>query len=240
MGTFVVKGRPTFLGEQNLGDYAHAIATDYGAEEQDETVLTDSTRKLKGGLFTFGFSMDCYYDAAVEELTIADVGQGVPLSFATVDGTVGEVAYLINCREFISSPLNASVGDMAGLNISGNAADKLIRGYVAANRISSPVTASANSLDAQIGAVSADQRVYAAIHILSASGSSPTIQPVIQSDDNGSFTSATNRITFSEFGVAGSQFKSVAGAITDDYWRCHLLVGGGSPSFTCAVTVGIL
>ena len=166
MGTFVIKGRPTFLGKQNLGDFAHAIATDFGAEETDDTVLTDTTRSNTGGMFTFGFSMDCYYDAAVEELTIADVGNDVPLTFGSVDGTAQEIAYLINCKELTSSPFNASVGDMMALNVAGNAADRLVRGLLESNGTE---TSSGVSTGSQLGAVSATQKIYANLHCISAS-----------------------------------------------------------------------
>ncbi len=239
MGTFVIKGRPTFLGKQNLGDFAHAIATDFGAEETDDTVLTDTAKSNAGGLFTFGFSMDCYYDAAVEELTIADIGNDVPLTFGSVDGTAQEIAYLINCREFVSSPFNASVGDMMGLNVSGNAADRLVRGVLEYN---DTAITSANSTGIQQGLVSATQKIYANLHVISASAGD-TLDVIVQSDNNGSFTSATNRITFTQIsgGNASSEHLSLAGNIADDdYWRISFTIAGSDPSFTFAVSFGII
>ena len=58
MATFVIKNRPTWLGGIAVGDIAHTMAIDYGAEAQDDTVLTDTTRSNAGGIETFGFSME--------------------------------------------------------------------------------------------------------------------------------------------------------------------------------------
>ena len=59
----------------------------------------------------------------------------------------------------------------------------------------------------------------------------------MQSDDNSGFTSATNRITFTQATGVTSELLSVAGAITDDYWRLSYTIVGGS--FTFAVALGI-
>jgi hypothetical protein len=89
--------------------------------------------------------------------------------------------------------------------------------------------------------VSASQKMYAALHVRSVSGTNPTLDVVVQSDTVG-FPSATSRITFSQATATTNrhQFSSVAGAITDDYWRVSYTIGGtGTPTFSFAVTVGI-
>ena len=61
----------------------------------------------------------------------------------------------------------------------------------------------------------------------------------IQSDDNAGFSSATNRITsFTAATARGYQWGSVAGAVTDDYWRCvYTITGTGTITF--GVSAGI-
>jgi hypothetical protein len=65
---------------------------------------------------------------------------------------------------------------------------------------------------------------------------------LVQSDDNASFTSATTRISFTAEtdATAHYQWGSVAGAITDDYWRITYTVSGTGPSFNFAVAAGII
>jgi hypothetical protein len=61
----------------------------------------------------------------------------------------------------------------------------------------------------------------------------------VESDDNGSMTSATTQITFPQKTFVTSEWLSAAGAITDDYWRVGYTIGGSTPSFNFAVVVGI-
>ena len=101
-------------------------------------------------------------------------------------------------------------------------------------------SASGNTTGRQLGAVSATQSVYASIHVWSVAGTStPTLTAKIQSDDNSSFTSATDRITMSSATAITSEYKSQAGAITDDYWRVNWTVSGTSPIFKAIVSIGI-
>ena len=233
MGTQVIKNKPSWLGDLNIGDYAHALAMDYGADAVDNTVLTDTTHSNAGGLLTFGFSCDAYADFTNADITVfADVAQAIPLTFATSSGADDEVAYLINARQISTTPISGAVGEMAGMNISGGAAGGLTRGIIEFN---ASATSSSTTTGSQLGAVSASQSIVANLHVTAVVGS--TLDVIVQSDDNSGFTSPTNRITFSQATGITSQHLSLAGAITDDYWRLSYTIAGGS--FTFAVAIGI-
>lgn len=232
MGTQVIKNKPSWLGDLNIGDYAHALAMDYGADAVDNTVLTDTTHSNAGGLLTFGFSVDAYADFANADSTVfSDVAQAIPLTFATSSGADDEIAYLINARQISTTPISGAVGEMAGMNISGNAAGRLVRGIIEFN---SSTASSSTTTGSQIGALTATQTMFANLHVTTAVGSA--LDVIVQSDDNSSFTSPTNRITFSQATGITSQHLSLSGAITDDYWRLSYTIAGGS--FTFAVALG--
>jgi len=233
MATQVIKNRPSWLGGLNIGNHAHTMAIDYGSEAQDDTVLTDTTRSNAGGLLTFGFSIDAYADFTdVDAALFSAVGATVPLTFASASGADDEVAYLINTLQLTHSPISGSVGDMAGTNISGNAKGKLVRGII---EINTATASTGTTTGSQIGALSAAQSMYASLHVTAAAGTS--LDVIVQSDDNSGFTSATNRITFTQATGVTSELLSVAGAITDSYWRLSYTIAGGS--FTFAVALGI-
>ena len=118
------------------------------------------------------------------------------------------------------------------MNISGGAAGGLTRGIIEFN---SSATSSSTTTGSQLGAVSAAQRIVANLHVTTAVGSA--LDVIVQSDDNSGFTSPTNRITFSQATGITSQHLSLAGAVTDDYWRLSYTIAGGS--FTFAVALGI-
>jgi hypothetical protein len=65
----------------------------------------------------------------------------------------------------------------------------------------------------------------------------------LQSDADSSAGSESTRITFDDVSnVSGpyAQWTSVAGAITDTWWRLNYTISGGAPSFTVALIIGVL
>ncbi len=78
------------------------------------------------------------------------------------------------------------------------------------------------------------------MHVVAASGTTPTLDMIVESDDNSGITSGVTRITFTQEVAVGAQYATaVAGPITDDWWRVGWTIGGTGPSFTVIVTVGI-
>lgn len=153
----------------------------------------------------------------------------------------GSVAYLLQSIPLSYTPVSGAVGELAMGNISGSSSTgPVVRGQLL-HPSNASRTATSTGTGQQLGAVSATQRMYAALHVISASGTLPTLAVVLQSDDNAGFTTPTSRITFSTATGRTSQMSSVAGAITDTYWRVSYTVGGtGSPTFAFAVTAGVI
>jgi len=75
--------------------------------------------------------------------------------------------------------------------------------------------------------------------VIAASGTTPTLDVTIESDDAEGMASATTRLTFTQATATTSEWQELAGAVTDDWWRAAWTIGGGSPSFTAVVVVGI-
>ena len=82
--------------------------------------------------------------------------------------------------------------------------------------------------------------MFLALHVVAISGA-PTFSVVLESDDNSGFTSPTTQLTSASYSAAtGSEWQSVAGAITDTYWRVKWTVTGGtSPSVSMLAVAGI-
>lgn len=87
-------------------------------------------------------------------------------------------------------------------------------------------------------AVDAGYAALATVHVIGHTGNA-TVDFTIESDATGDFNgSEMTRITFDQMSGVGSQFKSVAGPITDTYWRATWTIGG-SGSVTAVVALGI-
>lgn len=134
------------------------------------------------------------------------------------------------------------LGDVAqaapwSANASGNG--PLARG-VMLNAPTTTLTTTTDGTAVEYIAASSTQRLYANLHVLTTSGESPLMTVIIESDVDANFDgSETTRITFTEVSEVGSEYKSVAGPITDTWYRVSVTTAGTSPSFTAVVAIGV-
>ena len=223
------------------------IALDGGTNLQDQTVLLDTTEHMLSGTKTVGFAANGFFQhdgtSAINDiLTAAQGTQDVLITVApTNSGAENEVAFSFQSVQSALGRLGATVGDMAPVSVdaSGSA------GPLVGGRILQPATSAAsatgNSTGIQIATTAATESGFASMHVIAATGTDPTLDVIVQSDDNSGFSSANNRITFTQATGTTTERLSVAGAITpDDYWRVNYTIGGtNTPTFTFIVTFGI-
>jgi hypothetical protein len=82
--------------------------------------------------------------------------------------------------------------------------------------------------------------MYANLHVFSVAGTSgPTLTVKLQSSVDNTFGAPTDRITFTGATAISGQSGSVAGAITDTWWRVVWTITGTNPSFLFAASAGI-
>ena len=163
---------------------------------------------------------------------------GVPHSLVTASAD-GSTAYLMQGIPLSYTPIEGEPGGLAMGRISGQASGSpVVRGQLI-HPTAAARTSSSTGTAFQTGAVSATQRVYAALHVLAASGTTPSLTVTVQSDNASNFPSATARVSFAAKTDVGYEWSSTAGAITDDWWRVSYTISGTNPSFLFAVTVGI-
>mgnify|MGYP003111568069 FL=1 len=240
MAKFVFNDGKVFSGGYDLSDHITSVNLEINSEELDATTINSGGfRERIGGLKDSTLSMDGFYEAGANKpdaLLGASIGN--ELIVTTVpDAGVGNTAYFMKSRLFSYSMFGA-VGEIAPFSISKSQSDdEVVQGKI---EIDGALTASGNSTGVQLGAVGATERIYVAIHCTAVSGTStPTVTFKLQSDDNSSFTSPTDVITFSDITAIGADYQSAAGAITDDYFRLNYTITGTSPSFSIHATIGI-
>lgn len=225
------------------GDF-NSVALASGAAEVNDTMFGDTTESAAGGLKTATMEVRGAWNGGADndKVLFDRIGlANVPVMSAAAGGDAGEAAYFMQALAANFQTFGA-VGELMPMSLSARASGgtPLVRGTVLYN---DTITATANGTAYQVGAASASQKLYAALFILDdPAGTDPTLDVVIQSDDNSGMSSATNRITFAQQTARGAVWATpVSGAITDDYWRASITVGGtGSPSFRVAVVLGIL
>ena len=218
------------LGGYEYTSYSNSLSTDYGVEVLDETVFGDTTRTNRAGLRTFSFTMSGFRDDGAASREV--------FSFAPVGTADGQRSFTIRGVNGTYTPLSGSVGDLLPFELAGNTAhSELIKGVVEGVGAK---TSTAASTGTQLGALSATQTLYAGLHVIAYDGTSPTLDVVIESANNSGFSGESSRIEFTQnTGSIEAQWGSVNGAVTDDYWRSKMTIGGSGPSFTVFITLGI-
>lgn len=243
--TFYWKNMSILEGGVELAGHGKSVSLQTTVNPLDKTALDNQgwvelTAGLKDSTVSFEFMQDHAAANLVDSGfwdSFGDTGTVRSICTAADDGSV---AYLMRGINLSYTPISGQVGELAMGQVSGaTSSGPVVRGKLL-HPSSTARTTSSTGTGRQLGAVADGKSLYAALHVISVDGTTPTLDVKVQSDDNGSFSSATDRITLSQANAVGAQWGSVAGAITDDYWRISYTIGGTDPSFAFAVTVGIL
>ena len=149
---------------------------------------------LKSGTVDFQLMQDLAA-GSVDATTFAQLGVATTQHSICTPSADGSLAYLFRSIPLSYTPVQGTVGDLATTQVSGAATAGIVRGLLihpgSASRSSSSV-----GTGRQIGAVVAGKSMYAALHVLSVAGTTPSLTVIVQSDDNAGFTTPTTRITF--------------------------------------------
>jgi hypothetical protein len=151
--------------------------------------------------------------------------------------TAGEVAVFFNALKQAYSP-GAQIGELLAFTLEAQGDKEPVNGTVLIN---GTVTATGNGTAFNLGAVAADEYLYAALHVLSVSGTdTPTVVAKVQSDNLEAFSDPTDKISFGAKTAIGSEWATrVAGPNTDTWWRINYTISGTNPSFQVLVVMGI-
>lgn len=247
MAAFALTDTDILVGALDQSCFTDTVSLERQGEMVDVTTLcSGGWRQFVPGLTswsaTFGGPQDLAATAASatqtpDEYYQLNVGTAYPIMFVPAGDAEGVVAYGSQALLEQYTPLTGSVGDAAKHNITarGYLNTPLVRGVFATK---TTATATGNGTGHNLGAVSATQRVYAGMHFLTRGGTTSTTV-ILESDDNSGFTSATTRATFTAATSRTAEWTSVAGAITDTWWRFRWTISGGSPSVALRGFIGI-
>ncbi len=232
-----------YVGTVAVSSYAKAAQFDAECAALDSTAIsTSGWVELIPGLKSGSFSLDLmseFTDGGLDESLQSYLGTtDVTQSFA-IGSTVGSPGYTFKSLPTSYQPVGGEVGEIARASLSGGGSGVISRGRLLAVDTTA-VTSSGTGTAVQAGAVVAGKAAYAGLHVTEVSGTTPSLTVTVQSDTTG-FASPTSRISFSAANATANrhQFGSVAGAITDDFWRVSYTISGTNPSFKFAVVLGI-
>lgn len=243
MSAFVLLNTIINYDGRNISGVTSQVTLDTGVDLQEDTTFGDTFRTRLAGLFDTSLAVESYWEAnSATDSFDADVfsflNAGVKLvSVSDEGGAVGNVGYMFE-GDLESYNMNAAIGEIFKVSITIQGNDRLMRGTVMENATR---TTTANGTPKEVGEVTATQTIYSGLHVTAASGTSPTLDVTVESDPIEGFTTATPRIAHAQTDVVTSELKSLAGPVTDTWWRTVMTIGAsGGPSFTAYHTLAIL
>lgn len=236
MAHLVATDARTYVNEWDLSPHVNSLGLTLTQDARESTTFGSGGARtflpgLRTGTFNVGGYQDFADDAAYEQ--ISSLSGTAIFSFVPETDVEGGRSASGQFIRTAWTPLDLPLGDVAGLSMTGQPTAAAVPGYILHPKTAR--SSSSTTTGVQVGAL-AGGTGYAALHVFA--GTASTLDVVIQSDDNSGFTSATNRITFTQATGPTSQWATVTSAGTDDYWRVSWTVGGGT--WTFAVTFGIV
>jgi hypothetical protein len=235
-----LKNAKIYLGQYDVSGDFNNVSLQLDTEGLDATTFGSTAKVELPGLESVQFSGKVFSQVDDENPKIDDILKAklalsnVPLSVSPLGGAAGDLAWTFKALLASYAP-GLVIGQLPSADLSAKASGaSLIRGTVLETGAKA---AAGNGTPLQLGAVTASQRLYAALHILAISGGG-TFTLKLQSDTAVGFPSSTDVLTFAAATAIGSEWKEAAGPITDDWWRASWTLTSGAVTF--AVVVGIL
>jgi len=215
------------------------------SEVEDKEVTnyrSNGWKEVLGGLGSAEISGEGQWEAGdpslVDDASWATLGGVGPWTVCPQDAVVGNLAYLTNALR-CDYKLGDAVGEVAPWTGTAKSSWPVVRGQIG-HPPGLARTATGTGTALQLGAIPAGKRLYAALHVLSAAGTTPSITVRIESDDAVGFASPTTQLTFAAAtGPGGQILRGDGTAVTDTQYRVAWTISGTTPSFMFAVSLGI-
>jgi hypothetical protein len=234
-----------FVGSYDLTARINNASLNHNINLLDDTAFGATARSRIAGLTSADLTLGGFLELGTgySESVIANniaVADRIITICPTASGAIGNPAYTMKSLQGEYNP-GAKIGELYSFTMGAYSSGSrpLIRGTVMEN---SAKTTSTSGTGRQLGAVTSGKQLYAIMHITAVSGTNPTLDVIVESDNNSGFTSAQTRISFTQATEITSEWKeySYSAANTDDYWRASWTIGGtDNPSFTVAIIFGI-
>lgn len=244
MSTYAALAHTCWVDGYDLGPDLEQISLPIEVDELVDTRFGMTGQSRRSGLESVAASVTGFLQLGsglVEETLWTSLSTARQVVTCTPDGAAGSVAYFFQSRSFKFTPFDGKVGDLApfsldikGVRGNGTLSVGAVRGRVLAAKGTVSATGVLGS-SYQLGALSASQYLYAALHVFSAG---TTITVVLESDADSGFASPTTQATFGPLTTTGGTWATrVVGAITDTYYRLRVTAITGS--FSVAGVAGI-
>ncbi|MET7643047.1 hypothetical protein ABZS83_05260 [Streptomyces sp. NPDC005426] len=242
MGKFTLVDARLFAPGADLSGASNKIELSSEIEDKDVTNYRSAGwKEVLGGLGSAEISAEGQWEAGdpskVDDQSWAVLGGQGPYTVCPTDCVVGALAYITSGMR-TDYNVGDAVGEVAPWSGTVKSSWPLVRGQIAHPPGTARIATGTGTV-VQLGTIPAGKRLYAALHVLSVAGTTPSITVRIESGD-ATISAPTTRLTFGAATAPGGQILRGAGtAVTDAYYRVAWTVTGTTPSFMFAVSLGI-
>lgn len=218
MAHYVLEDSKLWYGKRDLSGDVNQMNLTYEAEMQDDTTFESSGANEKlAGLKNVTMSHDGLWSSTADENLFDNIGSSNRvITIGPTDGSEGEPGFSFHSIQSNYSP-GASVGDILGFSVEGEGDGELRRGTII--HTGTEGTSSGDGTAFNLGAATSSGLAQAALHVLSMSGSSATLDVTVDSDDSSGFASPITRLTFTQATTDSAEIQTATGPITDTWWR---------------------
>lgn len=238
-----------FAAGADLTSRSNKVEMSCEIEDKDATSFRASDdpdagwKELLGGLASTSITASGQWEAGdpgkVDDMAWSNLAGRTPhpWSVCPLSAAVGDLAYA-STGLLTSYKLGDAVGEVAPWEAQAKGSNLAVRGQVA-HPPGTARTASGTGTGLNLGALSASQRLFASLHVLSVAGTTPSLTARVESDSDNTWASPITRATFSAATAVGGQSAMVSGAVTDTWWRVAWTITGTTPSFLFVSALGI-
>ena len=243
MARISAKSAALLVDEFDFSGVSNSMTLNFTEAPADVTAFADTDMTYIQGKPTFTFDVSGLWSTAspnydgemFTDLTATNRRVGI-YPGGLSDGNVGYEG----ATNISASPRVSTIGDAIACNVTWQGASAPVRSTLLRYATDS---SSANGTQYTLGTIAATNTITGVLRLIEIGGSgNNTLDVKIQSDTSG-FSSASDRLTFTQLNQgsgATSEVKTAAGpAGSDNIWRVVVTIGGaGSRSFKIAVGFG--
>lgn len=238
MPKVVLAQQKIIVGSTNLSGMCRVVHVGNKVEKLDGTTFGCATKVGVAGLGDPEISFEGFHEAGSGLLdperwdAVLASGDEV-MTVLQKTAVAGDPAVFMNAAQASFEGFPGEVGKIVPFKGSVMGRGALYRGT---NLKHGTVSSGAGGTALNLGAVGAAQTLYAAINVTAASGLSGLIG-IVMSDDTEAFPSGLARITFTGRSTKGSELLSIAGPITDTWWRAIWSISAGTAEITMVMAI---
>lgn len=229
-------------GPTDLSGQSNEISLEAQADAQESTTFrSGGWRERQGGLKSGSFDVKGFFDAGTlalpDDSLFANLGARMPLTVSPNAPVDGGLAYLLPVMRG-KYQWGGQIGELLPFEAGGESDGLIARGAYGETGVN---VASGNGAAVNLGAVAPNQKLVAALHVVSVAGTAaPTLTARIESDDSGAFATPVTRGTFqAATGLTSEWLEIPSPGVGETFWRVSWVITGTTPSFTFYASFGI-